>query len=219
MTTTRLSSDHTAGPAADSALPAVSLRAVTRAYAARRALGPIDLEIDPGAVCLVEGGNGAGKTTLLRVAAGLLAATTGVRVAAGPALYLRPGSGVRTEHTAAHALRCVSRMAPGRGVAPADALQAVGLDTPPDTPVRSLSSGMRARLTVAVALVAGPSVACLDEPTVHLDAAGAAAVGAALDGLAARGAALLLATHAPGHLARFADTRIRLRDGYAEVRR
>lgn len=219
MTTIRPLQDRAAEMAADSARPALSLRSVTRAYGGSRALGPITLEVEPGAVCLIEGANGAGKTTLLRVVAGLLATSAGVRRAREPALYLRPDSGMRVEQTVTQALGWAARMTSGRGIAAAAALDAVELDVAPGAPVRSLSSGMRARLTVAVALVTGPSVACLDEPTAHLDAAGGAAVAAALDGLAARGAALLLATHEPGDLAGLADTRIRLRDGYAEVRR
>lgn len=222
MTTARLFPQRSADPppaGSGSAVSAVSLRGVTCMFAGSRVLGPLSLEVDPGAVCLVEGANGAGKTTLLRVAAGLLAPTTGVRLAAGEGLYLRPGSGVRVEQTVDQALRWVGRMTPGRGISPPEALQVVGLDVGSGRPVRSLSSGMRARLSSAVALVAGPSVACLDEPTSHLDAAGVAAVTATLDGLAARGAALLLATHHAGDLCGLADTRIRLSGGLAEVRR
>lgn len=217
--TTAHSSHHTAEPAAVPAGPALTLRDATRAYGGRRVVGPVTLEIDPGAVCLIEGANGTGKTTLLRVAAGLLAPTTGKRLAWDPALYLRPGAGMRAEQTVAQALRWAERMTPDRGMPALETLTTVGLDLGPNTPVRSLSSGMRARLTVAVALVAGPSVACLDEPAAHLDAAGSAAIAVALDTLAARGAALLLATPEPDDLAGLADTRIRLRDGHAEVRK
>lgn len=51
-------------------------------------LGPVDLRVEPGAVCGVVGGNGAGKTSLLRVAAGLLPLSSGSRSADGRVLYL-----------------------------------------------------------------------------------------------------------------------------------
>lgn len=217
MTTTRLSSYRAAEPSPVPP-PALTLRGVTRAFAGRRALGPVSLVVEPGAACSIEGANGAGKTTLLRVAAGLLAPTDGQRAATGPSLYLRPGSGARVEHTVGQALRWAGRLTPGQGGPAGEALELVGLESWSAAPVRSLSSGMRARLTVAVALVAGPSVACLDEPTAHLDRAGVAGVAAALDALSRRGCALLLATHQPDDLAGFADVRVRLRDGLAEAR-
>ena len=51
-----------------------------------------------------------------------------------------------------------------------DALRAVGMaDFPLDTPVRSLSGGYKRRLALAIQLVRGPYVLCLDEPLAGLD--------------------------------------------------
>ncbi|KWX13568.1 ABC transporter family protein [Giardia duodenalis assemblage B] len=50
-----------------------------------------------------------------------------------------------------------------------DLLEAVGLMEKADTPSKSLSGGMRRRLSVAIALTGSPSVLYLDEPSTGLD--------------------------------------------------
>jgi ABC-type multidrug transport system ATPase subunit len=97
-----------------------------------------------------------------------------------------------------------------------EALATVGLCGLADTPVGQLSSGERTRVGLAIALVFRPSVACLDEPTAHLDAEGCAAAAGVVADLAAQGSAVLVATHDEGFLADLPDTRIRLSRGRLE---
>jgi ABC-type multidrug transport system ATPase subunit len=189
------------------------LHRVARSFAGRRVLGPVSLELHQGGVCLVEGANGSGKTTLLRVAAGLLAPTGGTRQAGGGCVYLRPGAGARVGQSVRQALGFAGRMSPGPGMPVGQALAYVGLDGLGAARVAGLSSGQRARLAVAVALVACPPLVCLDEPTAHLDDDGAARVRAAVGWLADAGVGVLLATHQPDALTGLADGRLRLAGG------
>jgi ABC-type multidrug transport system ATPase subunit len=193
------------------------LEGVSRSFGRTQALAPASLRLGPGAVCLVTGPNGSGKSTLLRIAAGIIRSSTGRRWVAGSALYLRPGDGARHAQTPRQAVEFVARTR-GRGRAD-DALEAVGLSRLADTPVGRLSSGERARVSLAVALVWSPGVACLDEPTAHLDHAGASAATEVTAALAAGGAAVLVATHDEGFLADRADARLRLARGRLEVTR
>ncbi len=195
----------------------VALDGVTRSFAGRRVLGPIDLVLERGAVCLVQGANGAGKTTLLRVGAGLLAPTAGRRRTAEPALYLRSSSGMRGVQTVRQSLGWVARMVAGRGMAVAEALGLVGAAELADVRASALSSGQRARVSLAHALVATPAVVCLDEPSSHLDGAGQAALWRAVATLADSGTAVLLATHHADGLGELADARIELRRGVPGV--
>jgi len=50
----------------------VHLRGLEKRYGAKRALGPVDLELDRSEIVGVVGPDGAGKSTLLRSIAGLL---------------------------------------------------------------------------------------------------------------------------------------------------
>ncbi len=77
------------------------------------------------------------------------------------------------------------------------ALASVGIADVADRAAGTLSSGQRARLTLAVALAAPVALVCLDEPTAHLDSSGAEVVAAAVAALKARGSAVLVATHDP----------------------
>lgn len=198
-------------PLASSVAPAVTLtlREVTRGFAGRRVLGPLTLALDAGALAVIRGPNGAGKTTLLRVAAGLLTPTSGARACDGRAVYLRPGAGARHAQTVRQALRQTAALA-GSAADVAEACRLAGLTSLTDRRVGELSAGQQARLTVALALVAAPALACLDEPAAHLDPEGVEHVRAVVTQLTARGTSVLLTSHTPGQ---FADATLTLDAG------
>jgi ABC-type multidrug transport system ATPase subunit len=196
--------------------PVLALDGVSRSYGPTLGLAPVTLRIEAGAVCRVVGANGSGKTTLLRLAAGVLTPTTGTRSAEGLALYLRPGDGVRDAQTVRQAVGFAAR-ATGDGRKAVPALDATGLLPIADRIASRLSAGQRARVSLAIALACSPSVVCLDEPTVHLDDEGRAAVTHAVRRLTAVGTAVLLATHDHGLLSQIVDRCVRLRDGTVEV--
>ena len=118
-------------------------------------------------ICLV-GRNGSGKSTLLKIAAGLLAASSGVR-------FLQPGATVRYLHQepdfgdAATVLAYVEAgLGPGDDPYRARALlEQVGL-IGDEAPGR-LSGGESRRAALVRALAPSPDLLLLDEPTNHLD--------------------------------------------------
>lgn len=190
----------------------LELAGAGRRFRAGTGLHPVDLRLHAGAVCLVHGANGSGKTTLLRVAAGLLTPTSGSRIARAAAIYLRPGSGARGRQRVGEAVTAAARLSGhADGVAPA--LAHAGLDRLGEQRVGTLSAGQRARLLGALALVARPGIACLDEPTAHLDAAGAGAVRTIVRELADGGCAVLVATPRPADLDPEPDARLVVADG------
>jgi len=67
---------------------ALAASQLVKEYAGARALGPLDLAIEPGEVVALVGHNGAGKSTLLGLAAGLLDRSSGELTVCGE----RPGS-------------------------------------------------------------------------------------------------------------------------------
>ena len=183
---------------ATGATTVLQLQAVSRSYNGVRVLDPVSFGVEAGTRTVVTGRNGSGKSTLLRIAAGLLSPSTGSRECSGKAVYLASGSGARVRERASQAVSSAAALS-GRRLGAAQvaaSLEAVGLPGPTGRqPVGSLSSGQRARVTLAIALAVDVDVVCLDEPSAHLDDAGTQTVAAVLDELARLGRTVVLATH------------------------
>jgi energy-coupling factor transport system ATP-binding protein len=84
----------------------------------------------------------------------------------------------------------------GAGASPArEILDEIAPGIPVETHPRDLSAGQQLALVLAIQLTASPAVILLDEPTRGLDYGAKASLGAALDRLAGRGHAVVVATH------------------------
>jgi ABC-2 type transport system ATP-binding protein len=186
---------------------------VSKSFGDNLALDSIDLEIATGEVVALLGPNGAGKSTLLRIIGTTIIADeghvhvggrdvrtdpTGVRRTIGVALgderswYWRLTGRRNLEFFAV--LCGFARPAARRRAA--ELLDEVGLAEAADRRFDGYSSGMKARLSLARALLTEPPVLLLDEPTRTLDPLAAADFRALALSLARdRGRTLLFATH------------------------
>ncbi len=208
-----------AGPAA------IEARGLVVRYGRRAALDGVDVALREGACLALFGPNGAGKTTLLRVLAGLKRATAGsVSIAGQPvgARATRALTGLISHQvmlyaplTARENVTFTARLhgVPHPDEAAMAALERLGVADRADTAVRALSRGLLQRVAIARAIVHGPRVLLADEPYTGLDAAGAAALTAVLEGLVAAGAALVLVTHQVGEGLALASEAAILRGG------
>lgn len=200
------------------ALQAIRLQ---RSFGDDLAVDQLDLTVTAGEVVAIVGLNGAGKTTMMRLLLGMVAPDGGrallhgIDVAAAPASAWRrvghmvepplawPRLSVRENLVAAARLHGVAR--DELAVAVAGAVERFGLATWADRRARELSLGNRQRLGLACALVHGPDVIVLDEPSNALDPAGVVFMRDLLTAEAARGAAILVSSHHLDELARIAD--------------
>jgi len=150
-----------------------------------RAVDGIDLHVDPGEIYGFLGPNGAGKSTTVLMLTTLLPPDEGAARVAGFDVA-REGARVREnigaalqeaaldpfltarEHmrlqTALHGLPKAERKTRGDSL-----IERVGLSDAADRRVGGYSGGMKRRLDLALALVHGPRVLFLDEPTTGLD--------------------------------------------------
>jgi ABC-2 type transport system ATP-binding protein len=172
------------------------LRAALRAPFAREtrvALGGVDLEVRPGELVGLLGPNGAGKTTLTRLFASLLLPDSGTVEVAGVDVAQRPRAaraavglalgedrGLQLRLSGRENLRFFSALydlPSAETRARVDELTLrLELGEVIDRPVRTYSSGERARVALARALLHRPRVLLLDEVTRALDPGAAARV-------------------------------------------
>jgi ABC-type lipoprotein export system ATPase subunit len=191
----------------------------------------VDLDVAPGAQLALTGRSGSGKSTLLLSLAGLLRATTGTVTWPG----LDPDSRARRAEIGMvfqapslmpdlTALENVTLPLRLQGLTRDEsrerallALAEVSARDVADGLPSQLSGGQQQRVAVARVLAGRHRLVLADEPTGSLDRAHAMEVARCLrDGVAARGGALLVATH-DDELADLFPRRIAIADGVLTV--
>ena len=164
---------------------AISVDGLVRRFDGVTAVDHVNLDVQRGEIYGFLGPNGAGKSTTVRILCTLLTPTEGRAVVAGHDVAAEPGAvrlriGVALQEaaldpkqTGLELLRLqgrlygLSRSDIGRRVA--DLAQLVDIGDAITRPIGTYSGGMRRRLDLAAALVHGPQVLFLDEPTTGLD--------------------------------------------------
>ncbi len=186
--------------------------ALTKRFGAVTAVDGLHLDVREGDVYGFLGANGSGKTTTVRMLLGLVLATSGGIELLGEQMprarrRVLPQVGALVEGPAAYAHRSGRANlalfdAMGRGGPRAtrasrvdDVLDRVGLGRVDGRPVRAYSLGMRQRLGLANALLRGPRLLVLDEPTNGLDPQGIEEVRSLLLELNAAGTTIFLSSH------------------------
>lgn len=196
--------------------PALTLRDVRRDFTTAdgtlTAVDGISLDVLRGQIVCVLGPNGAGKTTTVKMAATLLEPTSGDVVVAGIDAVRHPREarkhsglvlgGDRGFYMRASAIENLRFFAELQGVTGAqrerrirELLDRVGLGNRAKDRVESFSRGMKQRLHIARALLSGPCLVLLDEPSIGLDPEGAKELRKIVVELRDSGRGVLLTTH------------------------
>jgi len=190
-----------------SATPAIEVAELAKRYGEVHALDGLSLRVEPGEVFGLLGPNGAGKTTTVEILEGYRNPDDGqVRVLGLDPVRdgrrLRPQIGVMLQdgglYPGLRPLEALQLFAAyyDDPADPRALLEQVGLEHTGRTVVRRLSGGQQQRLSLALALVGQPALVFLDEPTAGLDPHGRATTWELVRTLSARGATVLLTTHA-----------------------
>ncbi|MGJ3507453.1 ATP-binding cassette domain-containing protein [Enemella sp. A6] len=194
--------------------PILGCRGLVKSFGGHRVLNGLDLTVTPGRVYALLGRNGAGKSTSLKIMLGLLPADAGTgyllgkpwqrdslsKVGAsidGPALY--------SHLSARNNLRVHARLTGVDDNRVTAVLQQVGLADTGKKKAKTFSTGMKARLALAIALLTDPEVLVLDEPQNGLDPEGIIELRSLIRSLAAAGRTVLISSHQLGEVVRLAD--------------
>lgn len=223
---------------------AVSVMGVTLRYQGAEALTDVSFGVSAGDYVGIVGPNGSGKSTLIRCILGLARPDLGeIRLFGTPLSdfdqwqrvgYLPQGLQYFNPHFPATVSEVVGlgllagrrfprRPRPGDGDAVAHALELMGIGSMRDRLVGELSGGLRQRVLLARALVSGPELLVLDEPTTALDPETRESFYQTLRDLnRSRGTTIILVTHDSGtigsHASRFLylDKRVVFYGGFDE---
>jgi ABC-2 type transport system ATP-binding protein len=170
-----------------------------------RVLDGLTFAVPAGQVTGLLGPSGGGKTTLMRAVVGVQQVRSGTVTVLGepagsPALrrrvgYVTQAPSVYGDLTVRENARYFASLY-GMSTREADAAIAdVGLADAAGQLVRDLSGGQQGRASLACALVGGPEVLVLDEPTVGLDPVLRVELWARFHALAAEGQTLIVSSH------------------------
>ncbi|MDQ0632772.1 ABC-2 type transport system ATP-binding protein [Arthrobacter pascens] len=201
---------------------AVNAERVSKAVGGFPVLDEVCLDVGPSEIHALIGLNGAGKTTLMRILLGMLKPDrVSVHLARIPVfdspaqVWSRVGQMLETpfaypELTARENVYCSARLHGMRreaaDLATRRALSDLGLERYARQRVGTLSLGNRQRVGLAAALVHGPDVLVLDEPTNALDPRGVIVLRRLLrEACRDRGAAILVSSHHLDEVSRMAD--------------
>ena len=184
----------------------MTVEALQRHYGSVRACDELTWDAPAGGITAVLGPNGAGKTTAIECAVGLQRPDGGTVRVLGTNPWLstaehRARVGVMLQSgglpNGSKPLRLLAHLA-SLYAAPADITTLagrLGIDAFAGTTVRRLSGGQKQRLPLAAALIGGPEVLFLDEPTAGLDPHGRLDVYDLLREVADGGTTVVVTTH------------------------
>ena len=201
------------------------VESVSHCYAGQTVLREVSFSVDGGEIFSLLGPSGAGKTTLVKILTGQLSQTGGAATLWGEdtrrlSAQTRRGIGAMMDDlglydrfTAEENLSFYAALTRAERTRGEELLRRCGLWQARKTPAARLSKGMRNRLALARALLGGPRLLFLDEPTAGLDPAAARGIWRLLEEEREKGMTILLTTHNMVEAQRLCDRVALLHEG------
>ncbi len=187
---------------------AIRVENLSKSYGKLRAVDRVSFEVRYGEIFGLIGPNGAGKTTIIKILMGIIKGDEGEVYILGRRpgsrdVYKYIGYSPQEKETALYEdltvyenLKFFSRL---YGVKDSgrveEVINFVELDDKRDELVSNLSGGMKARLSLALALINDPKLLILDEPTIGVDPSLRAKFWRFFNELVEKDVTILLTTH------------------------
>jgi ABC-type sugar transport system ATPase subunit len=212
----------------------IELQAISKSYAAVRALDAVSFDLRRGEVHGILGENGAGKSTLIKIMGGVIRPDSGRLLVNGePAEFHRPADARRAGICVIHQelevhpeLTVTENVLLGilpsrRGVVDwrrarahaAEVLTSMGLDFPVSAKVKTLGLAERQLLAIARALAVRARVLIMDEPTAALTEQESSRLAGLVRRMSREGISVVYVSHRVSEVMELADRVSVLRDG------
>lgn len=201
----------------------LKIEGLTKFYGDFAALKDVSFEVKQGSTTLLIGPNGAGKTTIIKCIMGLLNFRGRILLEErdarrdGPAIrnmigYVPQASAYYENLSVLGQSRLIGKLKNAVEEKTREKLRMMNLWEVRGRPVRSLSSGMKQRLGIALALLTDPPFLIFDEPTSNIDVRGQLEFQALLQEFSRQGKTILITTHLTG-LGKYAEKVVVLDSG------
>lgn len=184
----------------------VEVRSLKKRYGDKQAVDDVSFDVKKGEIFGILGPNGAGKTTTLEMIETLrpidsgIVKIDGIDVTKYPRkikylIGVQPQSPAFQDKTRLTEVIEMFAAAYGEKVDTMSFLRDVGLEEKAKSYVEDISGGQRQRLSIATALVHGPKVFFLDEPTTGLDPQARRNLWDLINKIRDRGVSVIMTTH------------------------
>lgn len=184
----------------------VTVKNLKKRYGDKMAVDGVSFSVKKGEIFGILGPNGAGKTTTLEMMETLrpidsgTVTIDGINVADDPQrikylIGVQPQSPAFQDKTKLKEIIEMFAAAYGEKVDPLQFLRDVDLEDKADSYVENLSGGQKQRVSITTALVHGPKVFFLDEPTTGLDPQARRHLWELIEEVRAKGISVIMTTH------------------------
>lgn len=184
----------------------ISVKNLKKKYDNKQAVNGISFSVEKGEIFGILGPNGAGKTTTLEMMETLRSIDSGtviidgINVAEEPEkikrlIGVQPQTPAFQDKTKLTEVIEMFAAAYGEKVDPMQFLRDVDLEEKANSYVESLSGGQKQRLSITTALVHGPKVFFLDEPTTGLDPQARRHLWELIEKVRDKGISVIMTTH------------------------
>ena len=205
----------------------IESRQLTKKFGAKAAVDRVDLKLEPGHVYAMLGPNGSGKTTWMKMAAGLMKPTSGEILFDGMPVGVDSRRKVAYMSTEPYFYPWMNAGDVGRyyqdffddfSMDKYDRLLKI-MELEKDMKTRSLSSGMMAKLKIAVTMARSAKVYLLDEPFNGIDLLARDEIRTCILQEAAADNVLVLSSHLVEEMEAISDKAVFIKEGrLVEVR-
>ncbi len=203
----------------------LEIKHLTRRYMTRTAVDDVTLSIEPGKTYALLGPNGSGKTTLMKMIAGLTKPTSGEITFEGDRIGVATKAKIAYMPTENYFYNYMSIADAGRYYADffrdfdsdkfARMLERMELS--PKDKIRQLSSGMSAKVRLALTLCRDAKLMMFDEPLNGVDILTRAQVVEEIVENRASGRSMIISTHLVDELDPYIDYAIYMKHGVIEL--